>query len=93
MRRVNARYVIATSTKVDLNGVDSKTLDKISEPKYFTKDKKAEKAKTEEAFFKQGEKPEVITSFYGKISRNFMTANRSTEKITFKWPGGGSKDR
>jgi large subunit ribosomal protein L6e len=39
--------------------VDTKTLEKISEPNYFTKEKKSEKAKTEEAFFKQGEKPEV----------------------------------
>jgi len=59
LRRVNARYVIATNTKVDLKGVDDKTLEKISEPNYFTKEKKSEKAKTEEAFFKQGEKPEV----------------------------------
>lgn len=59
LRRVNARYVIATNTKVDLKGVDGKTLEKISELNYFTKEKKSEKAKTEEAFFKQGEKPEV----------------------------------
>ncbi|RAL65066.1 hypothetical protein DID88_001173 [Monilinia fructigena] len=39
IRRVNARYVIATSTKVDL-------------------DEKSEKKASEEAFFKQGEKPE-----------------------------------
>ncbi|KAF7513394.1 hypothetical protein GJ744_009815 [Endocarpon pusillum] len=58
LRRVNARYVIATNTKVDLKGVDDKTIEKISEPNYFTKEKKSEKAKTEEAFFKQGEKPE-----------------------------------
>jgi Ribosomal protein L6e len=69
LRRVNARYVIATNTKVDLKGVDDKTLEKISEPNYFTKEKKSEKAKTEEAFFKQGEKPEVglcsfIPSYY-----------------------------
>jgi large subunit ribosomal protein L6e len=60
LRRVNSRYVIATTTKVDLKGVDDKTLEKISEPNYFTKEKKSEKAKTEEAFFKQGEKPEVF---------------------------------
>ncbi|KAF2435154.1 60S ribosomal protein L6 [Tothia fuscella] len=56
LRRVNARYVIATSTHVDL-GVDKKLVEKISEKDYFTKDK-AEKKKGEEAFFKQGEKPE-----------------------------------
>lgn len=58
LRRVNSRYVIATSKRVDISGVDAKTLEKTSAPGYFTKDKKAEK-KTEEAFFKQGEKAEV----------------------------------
>jgi large subunit ribosomal protein L6e len=58
LRRVNARYVIATSSRVELQGIDQKTLEKVSEPDYFTRDKKSEK-KGEEAFFKQGEKPEV----------------------------------
>jgi ribosomal protein L14E/L6E/L27E len=58
LRRVNARYVIATSGKVDLSGIDSATLEKVSASDYFTKEKAQEK-KTEEAFFKQGEKPEV----------------------------------
>ncbi|KAJ5158622.1 Translation protein SH3-like subgroup [Penicillium coprophilum] len=57
LRRVNSRYVIATSKRVDISGVDAKSIEKISAPGYFTKDKKAEK-KTEEAFFKQGEKAE-----------------------------------
>ncbi|PWY89770.1 hypothetical protein BO70DRAFT_284839 [Aspergillus heteromorphus CBS 117.55] len=57
LRRVNARYVIATSTQVDITGVDAQTIEKVSAADYFTKEKKAEK-KTEEAFFKQGEKPE-----------------------------------
>ncbi|GAM41530.1 60S ribosomal protein [Talaromyces pinophilus] len=57
LRRVNARYVIATSGKVDLSGIDSATLEKVSASDYFTKEKAQEK-KTEEAFFKQGEKPE-----------------------------------
>ncbi|KAJ6120503.1 60S ribosomal protein L6 [Penicillium sp. IBT 18751x] len=57
IRRVNSRYVIATSKRIDISGVDSKTLEKISAADYFTKDKKAEK-KSEEAFFKQGEKPQ-----------------------------------
>ena len=59
IRRVNSRYVIATSTKVDLKGVDSKALDKISDEKYFAREKKSRKEKGEEAFMKQGEKPEV----------------------------------
>ncbi|KAL1962689.1 hypothetical protein VTN77DRAFT_9233 [Rasamsonia byssochlamydoides] len=57
LRRVNARYVIATSARVDLTGIDAATLEKVSAPDYFTKEKSKEK-KTEEAFFKQGEKPE-----------------------------------
>jgi large subunit ribosomal protein L6e len=58
LRRVNARYVIATSTSVDLSGIDESVLNKASEDGYFTKDK-ASKKTGEEAFFKQGEKPEV----------------------------------
>lgn len=58
LRRVNARYVIATSMKVELKGIDSKTVEKVGEEGYFTSEKKKEKA-SEEAFFKQGEKPEV----------------------------------
>lgn len=59
LRRVNARYVIATSHKVDLKGIDEKVLEKVAGPDYFTKDKAAEKKKSEEAFFKQGEQPAV----------------------------------
>ena len=58
LRRVNARYVIATKQKVSLAGIDEKTVEKVSQEGYFTKEKKAEK-QGEEAFFKQGEKPEV----------------------------------
>lgn len=55
---MNSRYVIATSKRVDIGGVDSQALEKVSAPGYFTKEKKNEQ-KTEEAFFKQGEKPQV----------------------------------
>ena len=58
LRRVNARYVIATSYKVDISGLDQKKVDEISAPKYFTAEKAKEKA-GEEAFFKQGEKAQV----------------------------------
>lgn len=57
LRRVNARYVIATQTQVDITGVDESVLTKASEASYFTKDKVAKKV-GEAAFFQQGEKPE-----------------------------------
>ncbi|KAK0730654.1 ribosomal protein L6e-domain-containing protein [Lasiosphaeris hirsuta] len=57
LRRVNSRYVIATSVKVDLAGVPEAKITEVSAPKYFTADKTKEKA-GEEAFFKQGEKPQ-----------------------------------
>ncbi|KAF5661014.1 50S ribosomal L6e protein [Fusarium heterosporum] len=58
LRRVNSRYVIATSYKVDISGLDEKKIEEISQPKYFTAEKAKEKA-GEEAFFKQGEKPQL----------------------------------
>jgi large subunit ribosomal protein L6e len=58
LRRVNARYVIATSHKVDLAGIDQKKVDQVAGDKYFAREK-GDKKKGEEAFFKQGEKPEV----------------------------------
>jgi len=61
LRRVNSRYVIATSSKVDVKELDEKVLEKVAAPDYFTKDKASEKKKSEEAFFKQGEKPEKKT--------------------------------
>lgn len=65
LRRVNARYVIATSKRVDVTGMDQKTIEKASASDYFTKEKSKEK-KSEEAFFKQGEKPEVCYSTMGQ---------------------------
>lgn len=64
LRRVNARYVIATSAKVELSGIDSETVEKAGKEGYFVREKKSEKA-GEEAFFKQGEKPEVSTILEG----------------------------
>jgi large subunit ribosomal protein L6e len=46
LRRVNARYVIATSTVVDLDGVN---VDKFDD-KYFAREKEARKSKEEKLF-------------------------------------------
>ena len=59
LRRVNARYVIATATSVDIKGVDSKALDKVSGDSYFAREKSSKSKKGEDAFMKQGEKQEV----------------------------------
>jgi large subunit ribosomal protein L6e len=56
---VNARYVIATSAKVDLKGIDEKAVEKAACEGYFTREKGREGKQGEEQFFKQGEKPEV----------------------------------
>jgi large subunit ribosomal protein L6e len=57
LRRVNSRYVIATSYKIDLKGLDTKKIDEVAQANYFSRDKTKDKA-SEEAFFKQGEKPQ-----------------------------------
>jgi len=61
LRRVNARYVIATKTTVDVKGLDSKAVEKVSEPGYFTKGKESKKKGSEEGFLSEGkaEKKEV----------------------------------
>ena len=66
LRRVNARYVIATSAKVELKGVDQKVITKVGEDGYFTRDK-AQQKKGEEQFFGQGEKPEVSAIYPPQI--------------------------
>ena len=43
---------------MDLKGIDDEVVEKVSEEGYFTREKKNDKV-GEEAFFKQGEKPEV----------------------------------
>ena len=65
LRRVNARYVIATSAKVDLKGLDEKTIESVSADGYFSREKKKDGTKGEEEFFKQGEKPEVHYALSG----------------------------
>ena len=59
---MNARYVIATSAKVELKGVDEKVVEKVGGEGYFTREK-AQQKKGEEQFFGQGEKAEVIEPF------------------------------
>lgn len=59
LRRVNARYVIATSAKVDLSGLDESTVEKVATEGYFAREKGKEGKQGEEEFFAQGEKPEV----------------------------------
>ena len=54
LRRVNARYVIATKTSVPLDGLDKATVEKVGGADYFQRDKKADKKGSEEAFFDQG---------------------------------------
>ncbi|KAF2642869.1 hypothetical protein P280DRAFT_548280 [Massarina eburnea CBS 473.64] len=53
LRRVNHRYVIATSTTVDVAGVDSDVLDRVSNDEYWSREKK--EGKGEDEFFKDGE--------------------------------------
>ena len=55
LRRVNSRYVIATQTSVSLDGIDKATVDKVGGEDYFTRDRKADKKGSEEAFFNQGQ--------------------------------------
>ena len=43
---------------MELKGIDQKVVEKVGEKGYFTRDKATQK-KGEEAFFSQGEKPEV----------------------------------
>jgi len=57
LRRVNARYVIATSHKIDISGIDQAKVDEVAGDKYFAREK-GDKKKGEEEFFKQGEKAE-----------------------------------
>lgn len=57
IRRIDARFVIATSTVVPLTGIDESIVKKISEPSYWARDRKADKKATEEAYFNLAETP------------------------------------
>ncbi|KAH7396631.1 ribosomal protein L6e-domain-containing protein [Phaeosphaeria sp. MPI-PUGE-AT-0046c] len=53
LRRVNHRYVIATSTVVDIAGVDTEVVDRVSKDEYWAREKS--EGKGEDDFFKDGE--------------------------------------
>jgi large subunit ribosomal protein L6e len=63
LRRVNHRYVIATKTVVDVSGVDSEVLDRVSKDEYWAREKK--EGKGEEAFFQDGEAAQVCNTQLG----------------------------
>lgn len=84
LRRVNSRYVIATSLKVDISGVDAKKIEEASQPKYFAA-AKGEKKSGEEKFFAQGEKPEVRDTWaHMRISadeESMLTVSRRRSRL------------
>ena len=92
LRRVNARYVIATKTLVNVGNLDEKVVEKVSGDDYFAREKK-DKKKGEDAFFKQGEKAEVSLA---PIATNLeiATANDDSKKKaqeSCQWSRGGSE--
>jgi large subunit ribosomal protein L6e len=50
--------VIATSTVLNIKSIDKELVKKLSGKEYFAREK-SEKKTGEDAFFKQGDKPEV----------------------------------
>merc|ERR1712093_708002 len=69
VRRVNQRYVIATSTKVDVSKVDTKKF----EDTYFARDKKTKKA-GEDSFFAQKEEGKEKCSAERKADQKTLDA-------------------
>jgi large subunit ribosomal protein L6e len=57
LRRVNAAYVIATSTKIDVSSVDVKSID----DKYFSRASDEKKEAEEEFFLGDAPKPAVVS--------------------------------
>lgn len=84
LRRVNARYVIATKTSVDISGIDNSVVEKVGGEKYFAREKK-DSTKGEEGFFKQGEKPEVQLP---SISQAAQRTDNSAEEGSEQGPRG-----
>lgn len=65
LRRVNQSYVIATSTKVDISGVNVEKFD----DKYFTKEVQKKKKKGEGEFFEAENEVGllILMVFYGEF--------------------------
>jgi len=72
LRRVNSRYVIATSTTVDLTGVN---VDKFDD-KYFAREKEAKKTKEEKLF-----KGDKVTVRYYQVRKSQMRPETDLEFI------------
>ncbi|KAK3693857.1 translation protein SH3-like domain-containing protein [Podospora appendiculata] len=62
LRRVNSRYVIATSLKVDVSGVSTEKLNEVSAPKYFTAEKASQKA-IDKALLASIKKVDMLASY------------------------------
>ncbi|KAG0025482.1 hypothetical protein BGZ81_007118 [Podila clonocystis] len=71
LKRVNQAYVIATSTKVEL---DASKIDAQLNDAFFTRAKVAKKAATEEAFFEGEKKKEPI-------AENKVALQKATDKV------------
>lgn len=78
LRRVNQAYVIATSTKVDVSGVDIKTFDDA----YFAKTKDEKKDKEEEEFF-AGDAPKPA-----KVSEKRKVDQEKVDNVLLKTIAG-----
>jgi hypothetical protein len=68
IRRVNQTYVIATSTKVDISGVNVEKFD----DKYFAREKKQKKKKTEGELFDTEEVYIVLYSLHRTYATLFL---------------------
>jgi len=66
IRRVNPRYVIATSTKVNLSGVDAKLLEKIDDAKLFARAARAKGSKSAGGFLGTSKEARVKAKAAGK---------------------------
>lgn len=58
LRRVNHRYVIATSTVVDISSVDTEVVERVAKDEYWSREKS--EGKGEDDFFKDGEEGKEV---------------------------------